>query len=200
MKIRTSVLSVTVLIVVRAFSAATLTPADLNPNGPFGVQPDVGLTVTSGVTQPFFSDLSGLMFPGPGIVDILANIQAFDSGGNPITNFQLTGVTVMQGSSTFSPPLEMFSLSSPMTLTSSVNPLDQVTIDPSNLNLAFTFNSDASFQYSSTFDVSGVPTGGFITYGSVEPPLIPEPNLFLPSALAMATVICWSFRRGHRTA
>jgi hypothetical protein len=188
------------LALVPTLPAGTLTPSDIDPNGPFGVQPDVGLTVTSGVTQPFFSDLSGLTFPGPAIVDILANIQAFNASGAPITTFQLTGVTVMQGSSTFAPQLETFSLSSPITYTSTVNPLNQVTIEPGNVNLAFAFNSDSSFQYSSTFDVSGVPNGGFLLFGSIEGPKTPEPNLFIPAGLAIAAVVWRNFRRRRRQA
>jgi hypothetical protein len=183
-----------------ALAAATLTPSNLNPSGPFAVQPNVGLSVTSGVTEPFFSDLSGLMFPGPTIVDILANVQAFDASGDPITSFQLTGVTVTEGSSTFTPVLEAFSVSSPITYTSTVNPFDQVTIDPGTLNLAFVFDSDSSFLYSSTFDVSGIPTGGFMIFGSIEAPKTPEPNLSLPAALVVAGLVGWTFGRRRQSA
>lgn len=173
--------------------ASILTPNDLQP--PFAVQPFVGLSVMLGVTAPFFSDLSGLPFPGPAVVDILANIMAFDSNGNPITTFQITGVTLMQGSTTLTPPLQLFVVSSPMTYTSSINPFDQITITPSALNLGFTFNSDSSFQYSSTFDVSGVPDGGFVIFDSLETPETPEPDTWSMTGLALAALLGASYRR-----
>jgi hypothetical protein len=169
--------------------ADTLAPGDLT--APFAVQPFVGLGVTGGVTQPFFSDLSALSLPGPGIVDVLGNIQAFDAGGNPISTFQLTGVTVTQGASSLMPPLQAFIVPSPTTYVSTLNPLNQVTLVPSALNLAFTFNSDSSFQYSYTLDVTGIPDGGFLLYDDVEGAKVPEPGagwLLLP-------VVLWSMVR-----
>src|SRR5262249_39529322 len=107
MKFRlTVVLFPLIYIAVRmaALHADVLTPDDLIP--PFAVQPFAGLQVMGGLTQPFFSDLSALSFPGPGIVDVLGNIQAFDASGNPISTFQINGVTVTQGTTALMPPLE----------------------------------------------------------------------------------------------
>src|SRR5690242_1083460 len=138
-KIKALLLTWAALALVPPFlSAATLTPDSLI--APYGVQPFVGLIVTGGVTEPFFSDLSGLPFPGPGIVDILANLQAFDSSGNPINTFSVIGVTVTQGMSTVSPQLDAFSLVSPVTYASSLNPLNQVTVNPGDYNLGFIFD------------------------------------------------------------
>jgi hypothetical protein len=169
-----------------ALQADTLTPADLAI--PFAVQPFVGLQVMGGVTQPFFSDLSALSFPGPGIVDVLGNIQAFGVSGNPISMFQLTGVTVTQGASTLTPPLQTFEVQSPITYVSTLNPLNQVTLVPSALNLGFTFNSNPSFQYSYTLSVTGIPNGGFLLYDDVEGARVPEPSTWWLTL----TIILWS--------
>jgi len=175
-----------------ALQADILTPNDLT--APFGVQPFVGLQVMGGVTQPFFSDLSALSFPGPGIVDVLGNIQAFDAVGNPISTFQLTDVTVTQGSSILVPPLEAFEVLSPITYTSTLNPLNQVTLVPSALNLGFTFNSDSSFQYSYRLSVTGIPDGGFLLYDDVEGATVPEPS----SWYLMATIALWGLLRSRK--
>jgi len=174
-------------------SAATLTPDSLT--APFGVQPTVGLSVTGGVTDPFFSDLSGLPFPGPGIVDLITGLQAFDSGGNPIGSFSVTGVTLMQGMSTLSPEFDNFSLSSPITYTSTLNPLSQVTVNPGDYNLGFVFDSDMSFQYSYTLDVSGVPDGGFLLYNDVEGAQTPEPSMWVPMGTLLTLL---GIRRGMK--
>jgi hypothetical protein len=169
-----------------ALEAGVVTPSQIG--APFGVQPFAGLGVSGGVTDPFFSDLSGLAFPGPGIVGILAGLQAFGSGGDSISAFNVTGVTVTQGNSTFTPTLQMFSLSSPVTYTSTLNPGNSVTVNPGDLNLAFIFNSDASFQYSYTLNTTGIPDGGFLLYNDVEGALVPEPGtwLLMASGLGMA--------------
>jgi hypothetical protein len=197
MIIRAVVLCLACLVVGQSHvSADTLTPD--NVGAPFGVQPFAGLGVTGGVSDPFFSDLSGLPFGGPGIVDVLADLTAYDQFGNPISSFSVTGVTVTQGSS-FSPELDSFSLSSPVTYTSTLDPLNQVTVNPGDYNLAFDFDSDATLQYSYTLDVSGVPDGGFLLYNDVEGALIPEPNLRLLSLLAIGLVAVSRWRRASGT-
>jgi hypothetical protein len=189
MTIRAIVLCLACLVAGRSHLAAdTLTPDDIG--APFGVQPFAGLGVTGGVSDPFFSDLSGLPFPGPGIVDVLAGLTAFDGSGNPISTFSVTGVTVMQGGS-FSPELDAFSLISPVTYASTLNPLNQVTVNPGDYNLAFAFNSDPTLQYSYTLDVSGV-DGGFLIYNDVEGALVPEPDLRLFLLLTMGAALGWS--------
>ena len=169
-------------LVLQGVFAGTLTPDNIG--APFGVQPLVGLTVNGGMSDSFFSDLSGLPFPGPGITTILGNVQAFDSGGNPISMFSIAAVTVTQGGS-FSPMLDMFMVTSPVTYTSTLNPLNQVTINPGDLNLAFLFNSDPSFQYSYALMTSGIPDGGFVLFNDVEGTFIPEPALGFPIALVL---------------
>src|SRR5579871_1751490 len=169
-----------------ALRADVFTPDNLGP--PFAVQPGAGLMVTGGVTESFFSDVSGLPFPGPDILDVLADIQAVDSTDTPISTFSITGVTVTQSSS-FSPTLEPFSLASPATYASFLDPSTQVTVNPGDLNLAFAFSSDSSFQYSYTLNVSGVPDGGFVLFNDVEGALVPEPALGLPLILATSILL-----------
>ena len=165
---------------------------------PFGVQPFAGLAVFGGVTTPFFSDLSGLPFTSPGIVDILGNIQAFDDQGLSLSAFQILGVTVTQGAFTTTPPLLPFLLASPTLYASTLNPLNQVLLDPAALNLGFIFDSDSSFRYSYTLQVSGIPDGGFVLYDDVEGAHVPEPAFGLPLVLCGALLVsrkCISRRR-----
>jgi hypothetical protein len=178
-----------------AISLCNLTANTLTPDNiaaPFGVQAFAGLGVTGGVSDPFFSDLSGLPFAGPAIVDVLAGLTAYDDLGNPISTFSVTGVTVTQGVSSLSPELDSFSLSSPVTYTSTLDPLNQVTVNPGDYNLAFTFDSDPSLQYAYALDVSGVPDGGFLLYNDVEGALVPEPDLRMALLLAMGVALGWS--------
>jgi len=166
--------------------------------GPFGVQPDAGLVVTGGVTQGFFSDLSGLPFPGPGIVDVLSNVQAYDDLGDPIANFQVTDAIVAQGSSTITVPVETFTLPSPTTYASYLDPLNQVTVDPANINLSFLFDTDSSFQYTYELEVTGIPDGGFLLYDDVEGAQItaaPEPS---PALLLLSGLVLMVCARGVR--
>ena len=166
---------------------ADFTPVSLTE--PFGVQPFAGLFVTSGQSDTFFSDLSGLPFPGPGIVTILADLQAFDVSGDPISSFTVTGVTVTQGASMLTPAVMPFDLSSPIVYTSTLDPFSQVTVDPGDLNLAFQFNSDPSFQYSYSLSVTGIPDGGFLLYNDVEGAAVPEPALAWPVAVSLASML-----------
>jgi hypothetical protein len=155
-----------------SLTASPLTPLDIG--APFAVQPFVGLTVNSGMTDLFFSNLAGLGITRP-IVTVLGDLRGFDAGGTPAPAFQVLGVTVIQnGSST--PPLSPFLVSSPTTYTSTLNPSSHVTIRPGELNLAFTFVSDPSLQYFYKLSVSGVPNGGFVLLNDVEGTLVPEPG------------------------
>jgi hypothetical protein len=155
------------------------------------VQRFAGLGVTGGVTDPFFADLSGLSFPGSGVVDILGNLQALDPMGNPITTFGISSVTLTQGASTLTPELDPFSLPAAMTYSSTLNPLSQVTLDPSQFNLGFAFKSDPSFQYSYTLAVTGVPDGGFLLFNDVEGSQTPEPGFSFATALTLFALISW---------
>ena len=178
MKIGSIILFTFFALCAFSLKADQLTPSDLTY--PFAVQPSAGLLVTSGMTGPFFSVLASPPFSTPGIVNILANMEAFDENGDPISSFQITGVTVMQDSTTLLPPLEPFVTASLVTFTDSVNPFNSATVNPANLNLAFEFDSDSSFQYSYDLDVSGIPDGGFVLYDDIEaaaaPAVVPEPG------------------------
>lgn len=165
-------IAVGLLATLGVCGAAVLTPDNIG--APFATQPFAGLQVTGGVTEPFYSDLSGLTFPGPGVVTLLGNLHAVDSGGNPISSFQLLGVQVTQGASTLTPPLEDFVTASPVTYYSTLGS-SSVTISPGELNKGFVFNSDSSFVYSYALTVSGIPNGGFLLYNDVEGAQTPEP-------------------------
>ena len=180
-------------------SADTITPNDLT--APFAVQPSAGLVVSDGTTEPFFSVLASPPFIDPGIVDILADIQAIDNNGNPILGFEVTGVTITQGSNKLTPPLETFSLTSPITYTDTLFSFNSVTVDPSNLNLAFSVASDPSFSYSYTLSVTGIPNGGFILYNDVEGAAVPEPGEWWPTAGLVVGILLSRRRwRKHRAA
>ena len=179
-------------------SASSITVSDLA--SPFAVQPFAGLVVTSGMTGPFFSALASPPFSAPGIVDVLANIQAFDASGNAISGFHITGVAVTQGTTMVSPSLQAFSTAVPVTYTDSLNPFNSVTIDPKNLNLGFEFNSNPSFQYSYSLSVTGIPDGGFLIYDDVEGSIapVPEPTSWVLMATALALVRASVWRRSKR--
>ncbi len=170
--------------------ASTLTPSDVT--APFAVQPFAGLAVSGGTTQSFFSDLSALTFPGPGIVNILGNIQAFDSMGDSISAFGIAAVAVTQSGLTLMPQLENFILSAPTTYTSTLNS-NQATLVPGALNLAFAFTSDPSFQYSYVLTTTGIPDGGFLLYDDVEGASIPEPVLLLPVGVLLGVMMAVSY-------
>jgi hypothetical protein len=168
--------------------------------GPFGVQPGAGLIVTGGVTQGFFSDLSGLPFPGPGIVDVLSNLLAYDDLGDSIANFQVTDAIVMQGSSMITVPVETFTAPAPTTYASYLDPLNQVIVDPANINLSFLFDTDSSFQYTYELEVTGIPDGGFLLYDDVEGAQItaaPEPSPALLLLGGLVLMVCSRWLRIH---
>jgi hypothetical protein len=177
MKICACLTLLAAIALVPNLSASNLTPANIQ--APFAVQPSAGLLVTSGMTGPFFSVLASPPFTSPGIIDILANIQAIDNQGNLLSSFAVTGVTVMQGSSLFSPPLQTFFLSSPITYTDSVNPLNSAMVVPGNLNLAFQISSNSTFEYSYVLAVTGIPDGGFLLYDDIEGAVVPEPGTWI---------------------
>jgi hypothetical protein len=180
-------------------SADTISPNDLTT--PFAVQPSAGLVVSAGTTEPFFSVLASPPFVDPGVVDILADIQAIDNNGNPISGFEVTGVTITQGSNLLTPTIETFSLTSPITYTDTLFSFNSVTVDPSNLNLAFAFVSDPSFSYSYTLSVTGIPNGGFILYNDVEGAAVPEPEAWwLTAGLAAGILLSRRWWRKQRAA
>jgi hypothetical protein len=194
MKVRASILCVGGLAAILGAGEleADITPANLQ--APFGVQPFAGLSVTGGVTTPFFSNLSGLPFPGPEIVDVLGDLEAFDAFGNPIATFAVMGVTVTETASTFPVPVQHFALAAPVSYTDTLNPFNQVTVDPSQFNLAFVLTVDPSFQYFYTLSVTGIPDGGFVLFNDVEGALVPEPGSWSLMALVLAGS-AWGYRR-----
>jgi hypothetical protein len=146
------------------------------------------------MTDPFFCRHFRSFLPSsPNIVNILGNIQTFDSGVNPLTSFLITGVAVMQGSTTLMPLLQTFSVSSPVTYADTLNPLNQATLVPSALNLAFLFKSNPSFQYSYELSNSGIPDGGFVLYDDVEGAAVPEPGSGLPVTLVLLALLIRGF-------
>jgi hypothetical protein len=191
MRITGWVLATSTVLFAHQLTAGVITPGDLA--APFAVQPSAGLFVSSGATGPFFSVLASPPFLAPGIVDILSNIQAFDSGGSQLSGFHVTGVTLTQGSTTQSPSLASFFTPSPVTYTDSLNPFNSAIVNPANLNLAFAFKSNSSFQYSYFLSVSGIPDGGFVLYDDVEAAAVPEPatGIFLATIL---TALSFAFR------
>jgi hypothetical protein len=78
-----------------------------------------------------------------------------------------------------------------VTYFSTLNPLVSATVSPSELNLAFSFDLDASMQYSYTLDVSGVPDGGFVTYNDIELHKVPEPGSRELLTMAMLSFVAF---------
>jgi hypothetical protein len=149
--------------------------------GPFYVQPFSFVTVDSvsggaGQTSDFFSVLPPDAFPTTTVVNILGNFEAFDSMGNPVTDFDITGVSVTTGGSTFAPAFGTFNFvgNPSMTYTDALNPLNTTTFLASDFTLAFTFMSDPSFVYSYSVNVTGLDAGSFLTFDDAEG-TVPEP-------------------------
>jgi hypothetical protein len=171
------------LFATASLQAASLSQGDLMP--PYGVQPFIGLGVTTGMTTPFFSDLSGIGITTSTIVDVLANVQAFDSSGNPITTFSVSGVSVTQGTQSLAPSLGTFGVTTTTTYSDAANPSNQVMLQPSATNLAFMFNSDSSYQYTSVFNTIGIPDGGFLLFDTLEAPKTREPGSMFLAAFGL---------------
>jgi hypothetical protein len=150
---------------------------------PVFVQPFVGLAVVSesgGIsrTEPFFSDLPDGSFPGNVVTNIIGNIQFFDPDGNPIP-FNLVGVEVTVGSSTFMVPLVPFDFggNSSITFVDSFD-FDTVTFFAQNPTFSFTFNAGPNLAFSYSLLSTYVPVGSVEIHDDVETS-IPEPASFL---------------------
>jgi PEP-CTERM motif len=150
---------------------------------PVFIQPSAGLAVISesggiGRTESFFSDLPDGSFPGNLIVNIIGNIQAFDPDGNPIP-FNIAGVEVTVGSSTFMVPLASFDFGGNLSVTF-VDSLDfdTVTFFAQDPTFSFTFDAGPNLAFSYVLFTTGLPVGSFLSYDDVEVP-VPEPVTFL---------------------
>lgn len=171
---------------------------------PVFIQPSAGLAVISeaggfGHTESFFSDLPDGSFPGNLVQNIIGNIEAFDPDGNPIP-FNIIGVEVTVGNSTFMVPIGPFDFggNSSMTFVDSID-FDTVTFSASDPTFSFTFNGGSNLAFSYSLLTIGLPVGSFISYADVEVQT-PEPaTLFLLSSglvgLGIARGKRWRNRR-----
>ena len=168
---------------------------------PVFIQPSAGLAVISesvgiGHTESFFSDLPG-SFPGNEVVNIIGNIEAFDPDGNP-TPFNIVGVEVTVGSSTFMVPITPFNFAgnSSVTFVDTLD-FDTVTFFAQDPTFSFTFNAGSNLAFSYTLLTTGLPVGSFVSYTDVEMQT-PEPaTLFLLGSGLTALGIAAKKRRHH---
>lgn len=196
-------LIVYILVSVQAQAAPMLDfPTADDLTGPVFVQPFAGLAVIgldgagNGITQPFFSDLPDGSLPGNRIVNILGNFQAFDPSGAP-TAFDILGVEVTDGGSTFTPNFGEFDFAGnpSLTFTDSVD-LDSATFFDSDFTLGFDFVSDAALDYFYVLNTD-LPVGSFIIFDDVETGTTPEPGTFL---LIGSGLIFFSIRQRRKGA
>jgi hypothetical protein len=154
---------------------------------PVFVQTFAGFNITSfsggiGTTEPFFdtSDIPGLS------MNIWGNFQAFDPFGTP-TSFNILGVHVTEGSSTFTPPFGSFNFAGHPSLTfTDSQTFDMVTFNASDPTLAFPVDS-GDFQVTIETNLA---LGSSITFQAVDTGTVPEPGslLFLIIGLAVLTL------------
>ena len=169
---------------------------------PVFIQPSAGLGVISessgiGRTESFFSDLPNGSFPGDFVVNIIGNIQAFDPDGNPAT-FNIVGVEVTVGSSTFMVPIGPFDFggNSSMTFVDSLD-FDTVTFFAQNPTFSFSFNGGSDLAFSYVLLTTDLPVGSLFSYDDVEIST-PEPaSLLLLSSGLTALGIAAKKRRHH---
>ena len=203
------ILSSRFFVLLVAFAASATLRADIlvSPNanqlqGPFFVQPFSFVTVDSvsggiGQTSSFFSSLPANAFPTTQVVNILGNFEAFDSMGNPVTDFDITGVTVMTGGNTITPAFGTFNFAGnpSVTYTDALNPLNTTTFFATDFTFAFTFMSDPSFAYSYSLSVTGLNAGSFLVFDDAEG-TVPEPGSVWLLA-AVLTSLYW-IKRGRQ--
>lgn len=153
--------------------------------GPVFIQPSAGLIVISesngfALTDSFFVDLPDGSFPGNFLVNILGNFQAFDPDGNPVTGFQIVGVEVTMGNTTFIPSFDHFDFTGHPFLTFvDTFDFDTVTFFAQDLTFAFAFTADPSLSYSYRLRTTGLPVGSFILLDDPETGAVPEPATLL---------------------
>jgi hypothetical protein len=175
--------------------AGTLTPSDIG--AVCGVAPFAGGAVSGGMTSPpFFSDLSGSSCTGP-IVTILAGITLYDDSLNPIAG-EVTGVSIMQGSSTFTLPLDTFVTTVPVTYGPTLNTPNSVTVNPGDVNMAFTISIPPS-QYSYSLITDGNPAIAFATWNDVEAAQAPELSCMILTGIGLLGFARLLKRRGLLT-
>jgi hypothetical protein len=163
-------------VLLRADS--TVLPLLPHPNaneltGPVFVQTFAGLNIVSssggvGTTEPFFdtSDIPGLS------MNIWGNFQAFDPLGSP-TSFNILGVHVTEGGSTFTPPFGSFNFAGNPSLTfTDSQTFDMVTFNASDPTLAFPVDS-GDFQVTIDTDLA---LGSSLIFQAVDTGTIPEPG------------------------
>ncbi len=177
--------ALTISLVTFALRADVLLSPDANQlRGPFFVQPFSFVTidsVTSGgqycQTSAFFSSLPPGSYPSLQVVNVLGNFLAFDSMGNPVTDFDIDGVSVTTGGNTFTPAFGLFNFAGnpSVTFTDALNPLNTATFLNTDFTFAFTFVSDPSLTYSYTLVTSGLDAGSTVVFDDVEA-TTPEPG------------------------
>jgi hypothetical protein len=162
-------------------NAATITPQDVGTV--CGVAPSSGGFVLFGKTDPaFFSDLSNTSCTGP-VVTILADVQFFDDSLIPVSGASVTGISLTQGSSTITLPVDIFPSS--------------VTVNPGDLNLAFRLDIPPA-QYSYSLITSGLADGSIVVWNDVEAAAqTSEPGTWLLGMAGIAAM--WARWRAARS-
>jgi len=175
--------------------AATITPQDLG--AACGVAPSAGGFVLFGKTDPaFFSDLSNTSCTGP-VVTILADVQFLDDSLNPVSGASVTGISLTQGSSTITLPVDIFSTSVSVTFGPNLFTSGSVTVDPMQLNLAFRLDIPPA-QYSYSLITSGLADGSIVVWNDVEASAqASEPATWLLGMAGIAAI--WARRRATRS-
>jgi hypothetical protein len=158
-------------------------PSAADLQGPFFVQPFSFVTVDSvtdgvGQTSGYFSALPLGSYPSFQVVYGLGNFLVFNSLGDPVTNFNVTGVSVTTGGNTFSPPFGLFNFAgnSSVTYTDALNPLNSITLFATDYTIAFEAMNDASLTSTFTLDVTGtgLDVGSTVVFDHFEA-TVPEP-------------------------
>jgi len=186
--------------------SASVIPVLPHPNanelaGPVFVQTFAGLNITSssdsiGTTEPFF-DIAAGAIPGMS-VNILGNFHAFDPFGNS-TSFDIFGVHVKQGASTFTPPFGSFNFAGHPSLTFKDSLTSEtVTFNAGDPTLTFTV---ACGQFQFTINTN-LPLDSSITFQIVDTG-VPEPGTFVLFCAGIAVLVLADFQRrrcrGHRS-
>jgi hypothetical protein len=145
---------------------------------------------------PFFSDLSSTSCTGP-IVTVLADVQFFDDNLNPVSG-AVTGISLIQGSSTLTLPVDIFSTSVAVTFGPNLFTSSSVTVNPGDLNLAFRLDLPPA-QYSYSLITSGLADGSIVVWNDVEAAAqTSEPGTWLLVVAGIAAI--WARRRVARSA